>query len=487
MPPATYAVLGASGNTRIALIQNLLSSPSPGSVTDLSLIAACIRNTRAVFLAVTSNDNIPRLRLSQDSSADSPAEADPSLLRNDRSTPKSQTLSWVLPIMKTAASNVCADLIKAEQMLRASESWVTSIFIKPAGLSESFISYLDLAAAMLEAADEPDGRYDGRNSTPVNIVSTKLGRSIYAQTPSPQALSLANRLLQQNHEHLSDKTYLESQITKIDQYTNLLRFSEGEINHQGSWKDVVNEYPGIVAETLAQAAAHDSFGTDYFFFTAEKRAAERNGQGETLSLIGTMKMEKPILVNAADEILNIASRFQVTEQTLARKTAEMLNLCAYIAGAAQRTKDGYEPKIDFFFMHCVTSNIFSSVLGRQDWISVRGKVRLVEWKGRLDLMWYAVCGDPELNVEPVRSYKGERTGDMSSEELFAVVNEQHDDGQVVMFAVEDGEEFMVKGDMWLRFARMAYEATIETNMQNRWVVMVGMDGAWKNFRALSSA
>ncbi|KAL5002077.1 hypothetical protein BDV10DRAFT_130180 [Aspergillus recurvatus] len=441
-------------------------------------------------------------------------------------------------------------------------------------------------------------------SSSINIVSTKLGQNIYAQTPPPQALSLTNRLLQQNHdtlhiffrnlnghnhlvhnlltrlvlgatpeqlqtaydddlptqramppldpsivEKLSDKTHFESQITKIDQYTNFLRFFEGEIDRRGSWKDVVNEYvfsrspiaekilplmydgayhsiihlglgaefeqPGVIAEALAQAAAHDSFGTDYFFHTAEGRAIERNGEGESLvnllqriretpklveagrvqGLIGTMKMKKSILVNAANEILDIASRFKVTEETLARKTAEMLNLCAYMAGAAQRKRDGYKPKIDFFFMHCVTSSIFFSVLGRQDWIPVRDKVRLVEWKGRLDLMWYAVCGVPELDIEFVRSYKGERTGDMSWEELFAVVNEQHDDGHVAKFVralkngeevcaqFEDGEEFMVKRGMWLRIARMAYETTIETNMQNRWVVMAGMDGAWKDFKA----
>jgi hypothetical protein len=448
---------------------------------------------------------------------------------------------------------------------------------------------------------------ESKMSSSINILSTKLGQNIYAQTPSSQALTLTNHLLQKNHdtlhiffrnlnghnhlvhnlltrlvlgatpeqlqtaydddlptqrampplvpsivEKLSDKSYFESQITKIDQYTNFLRFFEGEIDRRGSWKDVVNEYvfsrspiaekilplmydgafhsiihlglgvefeqPGIIAEALAQAAAHDSFGTDYFFLTAEKRAAERNEEGETLvnllqrirdapklveagsvqGLIGTMKMKKSILVNAADEIIDIASRFNVTEETLARKTAEMLNICAYLAGAAQRTKDGYEPKIDFFFMHCVTSSIFFSILGRQDWISVQDRVRLVEWKGRLDLMWYALCGVPELDFEFVRTYRGEKTGDMSWKELFAVVNEQHDDGHVAKFVralkngeevcgqFEDGEEFMVKGDMWLRIARMAYETTIETNMQNRWVVMAGMDGAWKDFKAQSS-
>lgn len=114
----------------------------------------------------------------------------------------------------------------------------------------------------------------------------------------------------------------------------------------------------------------------------------------------------------------------------------------------------------------------------------------MEWKGRLDLMWYAVCGVPELDVDSVKQYQGEKTGDVSWERLFQLVNEQHDDGHVAKFVralkngeeacreFEDEEDFMVKGDMWLRIARMAYESTIETTMQTRWVVMAGMDTAW---------
>lgn len=348
---------------------------------------------------------------------------------------------------------------------------------------------------------------------------------------------------------LSDKTYFKSQITQIDQYTNFLRFFEREIDARG-WKDVVKEYvfsrdavaeallplmydgayhsvihlglgvefeqPGVIAEALAQAAAHDSFDTDYFFHTAEKRAsaaaaaaAEKGSKGESLvkllgeiqatpnlvqagrvqGLIGTMKMKKAVLVRAGDQIIDIASRFRVSEEDLEKKTAEVLNLCAYMAGAAAK-REGFVEKIDFFFMHCVTSSIFFSVLARQDWISVRDRVRLVEWKGRLDLMWYAVCGVPELDVDSVKQYQGEKTGDVSWEKLFQLVNEQHDDGHVAKFVralkngeeacreFEDEEDFMVKGDMWLRIARMAYESTIETTMQTRWVVMAGMDTAW---------
>lgn len=67
-------------------------------------------------------------------------------------------------------------------MLRSHVNWLSVIFVKPAGLSpdvarghrltfdeeESFVSYLDLAAGMVEAAIDEEGRYEGRNVGVVN-------------------------------------------------------------------------------------------------------------------------------------------------------------------------------------------------------------------------------------------------------------------------------------------------------------------------------
>lgn len=225
---ATYAILGATGNTGSALIQNLLRTPNAkvhaycrnkakllhilpelqdnkrvevfeGSIHDEELMANCIRNCRAVFLTVTTNDNVPGCRLSQDSTGtviralekikqqSGPGLRLPKLVllssatideHLNRHMPK-----WFTPIMKTAASHVYRDLIATEQMLRAEQDWLTTIFIKPGGLSadvqrghkltlddqESFISYLDLGAAMIEAVDNPDGFYDMRN---VGVLNT---------------------------------------------------------------------------------------------------------------------------------------------------------------------------------------------------------------------------------------------------------------------------------------------------------------------------
>ena len=348
--------------------------------------------------------------------------------------------------------------------------------------------------------------------------------------------------------NMSDATYFEEKITQINHYPNFLRFFEQQIDKKG-WQAVVQEYvfsrspaaekilplmydgayhsiihlglgvefnqPSIIAEALAQAAAHDSFETDWFFHTVEKKAATvapgdspslvellhqiANNKalitaGKTEGFIGTMKMKRCVFAApAGEEITTIASRFRVTEETLEQRTAEMISFCAYLAGAAQRA--GKTRKIDFFFMHCVTSALLVSVLARQSWIAVADRVRLVEWKGRLDLAWYAVCGVPELSIDAVESYSGTLSGDMGWTELFRVVNEQHDDGHVAKFvrALKHGEEvskpfigvgesakrFPVQGDLWLKIARMAYDTTLGLGPMAKWVVMTGMDQAWE--------
>ena len=106
-------------------------------------------------------------------------------------------------------------------------------------------------------------------------------------------------------------------------------------------------------------------------------------------------MRDGVLGRAGKEIASLAAQFRVTPETLERRTAEMISCCAYFAGAAQRP--GKARKIDFFYMHDVTSSIFLSVFVKQPWINVEDKVRLVEFKGRIDLVWYATCGAAELD------------------------------------------------------------------------------------------
>ncbi|KAK3370058.1 putative NAD-dependent epimerase/dehydratase [Podospora didyma] len=227
-----YAVLGSTGNCGKALIQNLLESPAnqihaycrnqaklhrqlpevvdnkqvrvfEGSIYDVDLMATCVRGAKAVFLVVTTNDNIPRCRVAQDlagtviaalqklkSESPTPGLKMPKLVLLSSSTIDDYLARhmpwWFRPVMLTAASNVYADLRVAETLLRSHASWVDTIFIKPGGLSvdearghrltldeeDSFLSYLDLSAGMIEAVQDEEGRYDGRN---VGVVNAKKG------------------------------------------------------------------------------------------------------------------------------------------------------------------------------------------------------------------------------------------------------------------------------------------------------------------------
>lgn len=257
---ATYAILGSTGNCGSAIIQNLLQSPQnkihaycrnkaklhrllpqvvdnkqvrvfEGSIYDVELLADCVRGTKAVFLVVTTNDNIPGCRLSQDSAAaviqalqkikaESGAGVKlPKLLLLSSATIDDHLSrdmpAWLRPILLASASNVYADLQRTEEFLRSHADWVSTIFIKPAGLSpdisrghkltldeeESFISYLDLSAGMIEAANDEEGRYDGRNVGVVNK-TRGVGAKFPRGTPMCILMGLMRHLFPWLHPYL---------------------------------------------------------------------------------------------------------------------------------------------------------------------------------------------------------------------------------------------------------------------------------------------
>ncbi|KAK4993503.1 hypothetical protein LTR50_000433 [Elasticomyces elasticus] len=99
-----------------------------------------------------------------------------------------------------------------------------------------------------------------------------------------------------------------------------------------------------------------------------------------------------------------------------------------MATAAQRR--GKLRKIDFFYMHNVTSSIFLTVLTRQDFIKLKDR--------------YAACGALKLRVEDVASYGNGASAGMNWDQLFRAINEMHDDGHVAKFvrALKSGEEVL---------------------------------------------
>ncbi|KAI1328253.1 hypothetical protein F5Y16DRAFT_420141 [Xylariaceae sp. FL0255] len=348
-------------------------------------------------------------------------------------------------------------------------------------------------------------------------------------------------------ESLEDPKVFKSRMYTLDEYTNFLAFFEAQIRAKG-WQAVVHEYclsrtptaeamlaqlyeglyhpiihlgfgiefqlPSLIAEGLAQAAAQDPLYIDAFFQKSET-LAESVAPTPLVDLYHMVHADKKlrtaskfehraswirdsVLPTAIDEIVAIAARFQVKPDEVECATAEMISCAAYCAGAAQRP--GKQRKIDFFQMHIVTSSIFITVLIQQPWITPENKARLVEWKGRIDLLWYAACATPELRLQDIVDYQPNLSKGMGWAELYTAINDIHDDGHIAKFvrALKNGEEvakpfeqgeraaaFPVKGDLWLKTAQMCYDTTTGfDNDQDKWVWGAGFNPPWMTIEDL---
>jgi hypothetical protein len=331
----------------------------------------------------------------------------------------------------------------------------------------------------------------------------------------------------------------------LDQYPNFLAFFQEEIAVKG-WIPVVQEHvfsktpnaetvfanlleglyhplihlglgvefnqPSIVAEGLAQAASHDSMGMETFFVQAEE-AAKRSKKSQQ-SLVNLLKevranddirnapeafTDGPTRVRDAvlkpgnlEQIVDIAAQFRVQPEDLKLRLAETINSSAYTTGAAQRP--GKARKIDFFHMHAVTASIALRVLSEQHWIDHADKARLVEWKGRADLVWYAASAAVELRLEDITTYQPEGSSRWDWSTLFKAVLKVHDDGHLAKLirALKNGEEyskgaepddkeaFPIQGDSWLKIAQIAYDSTVDREIEEKWIWGVGFDTFWEH-------
>ncbi|KAL5363625.1 hypothetical protein BJX96DRAFT_178237 [Aspergillus floccosus] len=118
----------------------------------------------------------------------------------------------------------------------------------------------------------------------------------------------------------------------------------------------------------------------------------------------------PAFRKATYGFTNGPASIRVQPGELERRSAEMTSCSAYIAGAAQRP--GKPRKIDSFHLHTVTAALALAVLIVQPWIDVAVKARLVEWKTRVDLVWYVSSGAVELHLEHVLQYTPEASAGM---------------------------------------------------------------------------
>ncbi|KUI64699.1 Oxidoreductase AflY [Cytospora mali] len=352
---------------------------------------------------------------------------------------------------------------------------------------------------------------------------------------------------------LGDPDHFRARMNQLPEYTNFLCFFEREIDAKG-WREVVGEYcfsrtplaeymlaqlyeglfhpilhlgfgvefeqPSLVAEGLAHAASHDPGDIDIFFQRSEELArsgsvsprplvelyheVHSNEKIRTASRLsdGAFRVRDGVLGRAMDEVVALAAQFQVPadERGIRRATAEIISCAAHCAGAAH--KPGKVRKLDFFTMHNVTSSLSVDALARQPWIGAADKVRLLEWKARLDLVWYASCAAAELRLdEYIVGYEPTLSRGMDWRSMYKAIGGHHDDGHVAKFvrALKNGQDvarpfeeeegqgaasFPVKGDLWFRVAQIAYDTTADEDtiqVENKWVWGAGFDPMWARF------
>lgn len=210
----TYTILGATGKTGGALLQLLLKTPNThikayvrskakllhqnpnleqndrvqifeGPLSNIPLIASALSpKVDTAFCVLGINENTPGIRIAQDT-AHSVVAALCHIMRtrNDANykPPKLIVLSSASlnprfgsavehAIIGRALSNLYGDLALAERYLRLHESWLRVTFVQPGGLTgdvqrghrvsleacSPMVSYLDLAAGMIEIAEAGD-------------------------------------------------------------------------------------------------------------------------------------------------------------------------------------------------------------------------------------------------------------------------------------------------------------------------------------------
>lgn len=205
-PKTTIHAYARSKKKLLSQQPSLVSNSSvrifDGSLTDVPLIASCVLGVDAIFAVIGVNENVPGIHLAQDTAHtlvaalcynshtrrgesktnESDATSSPqviflssSTLNPDMCVEVPRPVHWLL---STAFSHTYADLALAESYLRLHRSWLHATFIQPGGLVEekqkghelrlhglekkagsAFMSYLDLAAGMIEVAESP-GKYD---------------------------------------------------------------------------------------------------------------------------------------------------------------------------------------------------------------------------------------------------------------------------------------------------------------------------------------
>lgn len=175
----SYAILGATGQTGLSILLNiLLESPQntinayvrsrvkleklrpdistfknvrifEGDIQNMRLDTDCISNVSAVFAVVATNENIPNLRIAQETAhivvaalcdlrSQGPSTKLPRIIFLSSASINRNLYghqpAFVHWLLTTAFSNVYGHLALAEAYLRLHEGWLNATFVQPGGL-----------------------------------------------------------------------------------------------------------------------------------------------------------------------------------------------------------------------------------------------------------------------------------------------------------------------------------------------------------------
>lgn len=163
-------------------------------------------------------------------------------------------------------------------------------------------------------------------------------------------------------------------------------------------------------------------------------------------------------------------------------------------------------------MHCVNSSIWYSSFLKAPWISTANKIRLLEWKGRLDLAMYASRRSPTPLLDDIAHYLPKEAGKPGSQSWDAIIKRviQHPDdghaaklvraiahGEQISKPYEGSEKFRIKDGMWLQLGNMgelhgqggfgsggltiglAIDSVEDASDNNAWVRSAGFAEAWE--------
>ncbi|KAF7534954.1 hypothetical protein G7054_g5790 [Neopestalotiopsis clavispora] len=337
-------------------------------------------------------------------------------------------------------------------------------------------------------------------------------------------------------EELRDWEKAKKRLGKAQYYTDWLHFFQHEIEHHGSWQKVLAEYmfkeddarsedmqvrmfagfvhpliqlmygvewdqPAIVAMALAQACVHSDQFHD-FMMEAEARAhAAASAAGTPMPPIAELlrdaaadqtlvasprledgnKIRDGVLARARDAALTLAARVRVQLEDLEERTAEMYNAAIYIASAAalhRDKKDGQQkdPKYEFFLMHHVNVSPIFVTLNRQDWIPAPLKVRMLEWKIRMDLIHPSPSPGSPGAAAALLPRMHAFVDDGHAIKLFRAIAI----GREVCKPYEDKDWIIIKGDLWDQIAHMVVDSVEAPGPT--WVRNAGFDEAWEDVR-----